>query len=262
MRGIDLSGYRRSMLQRRLDARMARLRCDDGAAYLARLRTDPAECGCLINTIAINVSSFFRNPIVWEILAQSVLPKIIERKRQSRNSNIRAWSAGCAAGEEAFSAAILIHRALKGALADWQPHIFATDIDTKSLETAAEGIYSRECLEDTKLGILNDHFTAVDHGYQIRPFLHKMVWFSRDDLTSQKGFAPKDSIFGGFDLVFCRNVLIYFSRDLQHRVLDNLVRSLDKDGYLILGESESIDRPGDLGLTEIDGRNRIYVKRT
>ncbi len=120
LRGIDLSGYRRSMLQRRLDARMARLRCDDGAAYLARLKTDPAECDCLINTIVINVSSFFRNPVVWEILAQSVLPKIIERKRQGGNSNIRAWSAGCAAGEEAFSAAILIHRALKGELAVWK----------------------------------------------------------------------------------------------------------------------------------------------
>ena len=260
-RGIDLSGYRRSMLQRRLDARMARLRCDDRAAYLTRLRTDPAECGCLIDAITINVSSLFRNPIVWEILAQSVLPTIIERKRQAGNSEIRAWSAGCAAGEEAFSAAILIHRALKGELADWQPHIFGTDIDAKTLENAAEGIYSHECLENTKLGILDEYFTAVDRGYQIRPFVRNMAWFSRDDLTASQGFAPKDSIFGSFDLVFCRNVLIYFARDLQHRVIDKLVRSLDNGGYLILGESESIDQPSDLRLVEIDCKNRIYMKR-
>ncbi len=104
-RGIDLSGYRRSMLKRWLAARMARLRCDAPAAYLARLQTDPSECDHLIDAIAINVSSFFRNPVVWEILAQSALPEILERKRRAGDHEIRAWTAGYAAGEEAYSAA-------------------------------------------------------------------------------------------------------------------------------------------------------------
>ena len=259
-RGIDLSGYRRSMLERRLDARMSRLRCDDPAEYLARLRTDPSECDGLVNAIAINVSSFFRDPIVWEILAQSVLPKIIERKQRAGNNEIRVWSAGCAAGEEAFSTAILLHRALKGQLADWRLHIFATDIDATTLEIAPQGIYPRESFQTTTLGVLNEYFSAVGDGYQVRPFIRKMVWFSQDDLTSPKRSAPKESIFGTFDLVFCRNVLIYFSLELQGRVLDKLFKSLDKGGYLFLGESESIGRGAQSKLTEVDGKNRIYVK--
>ncbi len=127
-------------------------------------------------------------------------------------------------------------------MADWRLHIFATDIDANALKTAAEGVYPRESFENTKLGILGEHFTAVGEGYRIRTFIRKMVWFSQDDLTSPHRFAPKHSIFGTFDLVFCRNVLIYFSLELQDRVLDKLFKSLDKGGYLILGESESLSR--------------------
>ena len=261
-RGIDLSGYRRSMLKRRLGARMARLRCDSPAAYLARLRTDPSECDHLIDAIAINVSSFFRNPVVWEILGQTALPEIIERKRQSGHREIRAWSAGCSAGEEAFSMAIQIHRALKGEVADWRIHIFGTDIDTKALKTAAEGTYPRKSFENTRLGVLDEYFTTVDRGYRVRPFLRKMVWFSRDDLASPHGFAPKESVFGTFDLVLCRNVLIYFGLELQDRVLDKLLKSLDKGGYLILGESESINRELQSRLAEVDVKNRIYSKHS
>lgn len=259
-RGIDFGGYRRSMLERRLAARMARARCDDPAAYLARLRTDPSECDHLIDAIAINVSSFFRNPVVWEILAQSVLPEIIERKRRTGNREIRAWSAGCSAGEEAFSAAIQIHRALQGEVADWRVHIFGTDIDTRALKTAAEGTYPRESFENTRLGVLDEYFTPVGRGYRVWPFVRKMAWFSRDDLASPHGIAPKESVFGTFDLVLCRNVLIYFALELQETVLDKLIRSLDNGGYLILGESESITRKTQSKLAEVDGKNRIYLK--
>ncbi len=259
-RGVDLGGYRRSMLQRRLAARMAQTRCDDPAAYLARLRADPAEGDGLIDAIAINVSSFFRNPIVWEILAQTVLPEILQRKRQAGNNEIRVWSAGCAAGEEAFSAAILIHRALKDELADWRPYFFATDLDTNALNAAAEGVYPRERFENTKLGVLDDYFTACNGGYRIRPEIREMVWFSQDDLTSPHRFAPKESIFGDFDLVLCRNVLIYFSLELQQRVLDKLTKSLDNGSYLVLGESESLVGIDSSRFIEVDGKNRIYMK--
>ena len=111
-----------------------------------------------------------------------------------------------------------------------------------------------------KLGVLDQYFTPVDRGYQVRPFIGKMVCFSRDSLISPHGFAPKESIFGSFDLVFCRNVLIYFSLELQEAVLDKLIRSLDNRGYLILGESESLTRKTQSRLAEVDGKNRIYLK--
>jgi chemotaxis protein methyltransferase CheR len=286
LRNIDLGEYRRGMLQRRITARMCRLRCDDPDEYLERLRSDTSECDQLIDAIAINVSSFFRDSMVWEIIGQTLLPDIIQRKQDSGSNEIRVWSAGCAAGEEAFSMAILIHQALlrnKAAekfapvrqskrkripgkrpqsdeIGDWRLHIFGTDIDNNALEGAANGVYDRSRLEETKLGILDEYFTPQGQQYQIRPDIKQWVSFSRDDLTSPDRFAPRDSVFGTFDLVLCRNVLIYFSANLQNKVLDKLSKSLDSGGYLVLGKSESLDSNSRSKLAELDHRNRIFTK--
>jgi len=113
IRRIDLSAYRRETLENRIAARVEQAGCHDLDHYLNMLRSDSGECNRLIDCIAINVSSFFRNPLVFEILARNLLPDIMERKLLAGNSEIRVWSAGCAAGEEPYSVAILIHEALK-----------------------------------------------------------------------------------------------------------------------------------------------------
>jgi chemotaxis methyl-accepting protein methylase len=258
-RGIDLSGYRRTMLERRLGARMAALGITDPDAYLDRLASDPTEHDRIIEAISINVTSFFRNPVVWEILAQSVLRPMIEEKQAARQREIRVWSAGCASGEEAYSVAILLHEILRSDLSGWKLHIFATDLSEESLRTATLAVYPRERMENTRLGILDQYFTLSNGLYELRPFARRMVWFSRDDLTSSR-VAPAESVYGTFDLVLCRNVLIYFARPQQERVLEKLTRSIAKGGYLVLGESEVLDGNNRHGLRVVDRRNRIYQK--
>jgi chemotaxis protein methyltransferase CheR len=258
-RHISFAGYRRSMLQRRISARMAKLRLWDCDDYLRRLRTDPAECEQLIDTILINVSSFFRNPVVFEVIAQSALTAILEAKRSAQSGEIRVWSAGCAAGEEAFSAAILIDQAL-GDEAGWTPYVFATDIDSASLRQADSGLFPRESLKDTKLGVLDRYFTAQDQAYAVRPPIRQMVRFSSDDLASPETIAPPDSIFGSFDMVLCRNVLIYFSHKLRELACEKLYRSLAVGGYLVLGAAEALTPAMEPRFRVIDRRNRIYQK--
>jgi len=261
-RGIDFSDYRQNTLSRRIASRLARLGIEDYARYLDLLESDPAECDKLIDTIAINVSSFFRNPIVCEILSQTLFPQIIEKKRLSGSQQIRIWSAGCAGGEEAYSLAILIHEALKKDFAEWSVHLFATDIDQESLCRAEQGSYPRESLLNVKLGILDEYFDRTEVGYTVKPKIRKMVRFSLDDLTSTSTFAPKESVFGEFDIIFCRNVLIYFNAELQKRVVKKFVRSLPVAGYLVLGDSERLDNETSVNFQVVDHKNRIYKKRS
>ncbi|MCP4350758.1 MAG: protein-glutamate O-methyltransferase CheR [Desulfobacterales bacterium] len=258
-RGLNFNDYRNAP-EKEIASRMAKLQINDPCIYLERLRTDPSECDCLIDSVSINVSSFFRNPVVFEIIAQKVLPFVIDKKTCAKTGEIRVWSAGCAAGEEACSIAILIREALGEKIIEWRPFIFATDISARALDTAKKGIYNRKSLENTKLGILDKYFIAKDDKYEVNPVIREMVSFSLDDLTSKDRFAPTESIFGTFDIVLCRNVIIYFSRDIQERLFHKLYRSMDKGGFLILGASESLNPETEARLITSDRINRIYQK--
>ncbi len=260
VRGLDLSDYRRATLERRLAARMANLRLKDPGEYLQRLRSDPSECDRLIETIDIKVSSFFREPLVFELLARRVLPSIMERHRRGHTRQIRVWSAGCATGEEAYSVAILLAQALEDEDFPWLPYICATDISPEALAAAQTGKYRRESLETTQLVVLDHFFRPTAEGFEVIPEIRRMVHFSRDNLTSRHSFAPADSVFGSFDLVLCRNVLIYFSLDLQKRVQDKLYGALNPGGYLVLGMSESLPPEAASRLIGFDRPHRIFQK--
>ncbi|MGA9753640.1 MAG: protein-glutamate O-methyltransferase CheR [Desulfobaccales bacterium] len=260
VRGLDLSDYRRPTLERRLAARMANLRLNDPGEYLQRLRSDPSECDRLIETIDIKVSSFFRDPLVFEFLAHRVLPLIMERHRRQHTRQIRVWSAGCAAGEEPYSVAILLAQALEDEDFPWLPYICATDISPEALAAAQTRSYRRESLETTQLGILDRFFRPTADGFEVIPEIRRMVQFSRDDLTSRHSLAPADSVFGSFDLVLCRNVLIYFTLDLQKRVQDKLYGALNPGGYLVLGMSESLPPKTASRLIAVDQPCRIFQK--
>jgi len=260
MRGLDLSGYRRNVIEKRIIARIAELNMSL-SDYHAYLRTSPAECDRLIDALLINVSSFFRDPLCYEVLAWNILPRIIEKKRKNRNREIRVWSAGCATGEEPYSIAILVAEIMAHEEPDWTPYVFATDISRKALAAARDGLYFQENLENVKLGIVEKYFTRRDDRYGIRDSIRKMVSFSSDDLASETRFAPSDSVFGTFDLILCRNVLIYFSPDLQKKVFRKLCMALDNGGYLVLGRAESPGPDCPVSLNRIDGFNRIFQKK-
>ncbi len=255
---LDFSGYRRELVLDRIKARRDALRIGNNDGYLERLRADEAERQRLAASISINVSSFFRDPLVFEIIARRVLPAIIKRRRARGSRELRVWSAGCAAGEEACSVAILLAEALDRALPRWQVLVFATDIDDGALDRARAGIYRRAALENVRLGILDRYFEVSGDSFAVRPCIREMVRFSRDDLTAARTVAPADSIFGAFDLVLCRNAVIYFEPELQAVVFAKLLRALTPGGYLVLGDSESPDVYTRRRLETVDEGCRIY----
>lgn len=259
-RKLDLKAYRRKTLERRLQKLMKRPNMQNPENYLLLLHNNAEECDHLIDALTIQVSSFFRNPIVWEIMAQTLIPEIIQVKKDAGSREIRIWSAGCAGGEEAYSAAILVNEAVQNEIEDWNIHIFATDISPQALKDAEAGRYAVEKLEHTKLGILDKYFTRAGAGYAVSAQIRNMVSFSIDDLTSMDRLAPAASVFGSFDFIFCRNVLIYFSLDLQQRVLIKLSDSLAKGGWLLLGDTESVTPNLEQRLTPVDRINRIFQR--
>jgi chemotaxis protein methyltransferase CheR len=259
--GLDLTGYRRETLRRRLAARLEQVGAPDLETYLVRLRSDTGECDRLVNALAVHVSSFFRDPVVFEVLEQGVLPQIVERKKREGGRDLRVWSAGCATGEEAYSLAILIDRVLKSASAEVLPLVFATDVNLEVLRRAEKGVYERAQLENAKLGVVDRYFLEKGGRFEVVPDIRKVVRFSQDDLTKPGLLAPAESIFGGFDLVACRNLLIYFSKKLQESVIEKLCGSLVPGGFLVLGASEHLWGSAAGHLDVIDRKNRIYQKK-
>lgn len=260
LRGIDFSSYRPGTLRRRVANRMANVNAADPDAYLHKLRTDPSEPDRLIDVLGVNVTHFFRDAMTFEILAHRVIPEMIERKKAQGKKEIRVWSAGCASGDEPYSVAILLAHALRKEAPEWRTYIFASDINQRALQQAARGRYSREHLRETKLGVLDDYFTPVGQEYEVAPAIRNMVHFCYDDLTSTQTSAPPDSIFGAFDMVFCRNLLIYFAPDLQTRVLEKLCSALDPHGHLVLGPSEALPAGLASHLALVDKPHRIWRK--
>jgi len=258
--GFDLAGYRPALLERRLAARMRALALDSTRDYLSLLLSDAAESTRFIDALGINVSSFFRDPLVFEIIRKRVLPGILQRKREQKSKEIRVWSAGCAAGEEAYSLAILLHMVIGDDVDQWVPRIFATDMDSSALKAARTAVYQRDCFKTTQLGILDEHFIPNGTGFEPRSCIRGMVRFSHHDLTSTGAATPPDSVFGTFDLTLCRNVLIYFSSAAQERVLDHLCKSVATGGYLVLGKSESFIGAREAGFQPLEKGSNIYHK--
>lgn len=237
-RGFDFSGYRSSMVERRVQKRLYDTNNKNLDDYLEYLNRHPDELDNLIDVFTINVSRFFRNSLSFEYIKKIIIPDVFLSKAKEKNDDLRIWSAGCSFGEEPYSMAIIIDEFLKKEKATIKLKIFATDIDKKALNEAAAGSYSFNSIEKVKYGILEKYFRKKDGQFKIDPEIKKLVQFSFHDLLDKARFVPPDSIFGGFDIVLCRNVLIYFEPDFQKIIFDKLSRSLNHNGYLILGEAE------------------------
>ena len=245
-RSIAFSSYRPDLLGRIINRRAAAVNCDGLRDYLNYLKENDKELQELLDELTINVSKFFRNPLVFEILAEKILPPLILRKSQD-NESLRIWSAGCAQGEEAYSLAILIKDFILRNAIGLKAHIFATDIDEDALEHAMAGKYCFEAIENIKAGLLKKYFKKNGKFYRVRPVIKEMVAFSVHDLLDKKTLVPPVSVFGDFDLVVCCNVLIYYRKGLQKIILRKLCRSIAPGGFLVLGEAETLpaDSAGD-----------------
>lgn len=237
-RSFDFSGYRTSMLERRVRQRFPSTKCKDYTEYLHYLQENSDELDNLIDVLTINVSRFFRDTLTFEYIADRVLPVIVRQKGGTIDRSLRIWSAGCSMGEEPYSIAILINECFKKEALNFQTHIFATDIDSKILKKAQKAAYPYESVKNAKYRLLKKYFAFKGESFQLKPEIKDMVSFSVYDILDKKSYVPPESVFGSFDMVLCRNVLIYFDAEHQDQIFDKLYRSLSKRGYLVLGEAE------------------------
>ncbi|CAN5748310.1 hypothetical protein BH23ACT11_BH23ACT11_11130 [soil metagenome] len=230
--GIDFSSYKTPTILRRLQRRIVATRTENLREYSGHLREHPEEYQQLISSFLINVTNFFRDAALFEYLKTDVLPALIDEAR-SQDKQLRLWSAGCSTGEEPYSLALLVAEALGDELGQFDVRIFATDLDEEAIEFARHGIYSRSALEDVPQDMINRYFVRETGEFEINKQVRGMIVFGEHDLALR---AP----FPRIDLVVCRNVLIYFTPELQKRTLQLFAYSLRNEGRLVLGQAETI----------------------
>jgi two-component system, chemotaxis family, CheB/CheR fusion protein len=216
---------------RRIQRRMGLRQIADTADYVMLLHTDADELAQLAKDMLIGVSSFFRDAEVFETLRSEMLAPLIAGKKD--DSPLRAWVAGCATGEEAYSIAMLLLEERAAAGKTFPVLVFATDIDEQALETARAGAYPPEIADQIPADRLERFFTADDSGYHVDKHLRETVVFSRHNLLADPPFSK-------LDLVSCRNVLIYLDPAAQKKVLSVFSFALKTGGWLLLGKSEGV----------------------
>lgn len=236
--GLDFTSYKMPTLQRRLHRRMVATKTGTLSAYRRYLLRHPDEYNRLISSFLIKVTEFFRDPALFGVLREQILPELIASVRQRSSHQVggwgelRLWSAGCATGEEAYSLAILVADLLGDELEQFSVRIFATDLDNDAIAFARRGIYSASAVASLPQDLVARFFDRVDGEYVVQKRVRALVIFGEHDLAQR---AP----FPRIDLVLCRNVLIYFTLELQKRVLQLFAYSLRDHGYLVLGKAET-----------------------
>lgn len=253
-RGLDFRHYRREILKRRVALRMRTNGVRSYAEYLHLLIKKPEEYDRLFEVLCINVSEFFRDPQVW-VTVKYLLETLVRLKNRTNDNSMRIWSAGCAGGEEPYSAAILLKEILKYDISKFSIEIIGSDVDKKCLSDAEATKYSKESLKNVDDKTLKRYFTALGAGtYRLNKEIKDMVKLQYLDLISQ-------DFIGETDIIFCRNVFIYLNRSLQEFLLDKLYKSLKVGGYLVMGKVETILGEAKEIFAETDLNARIYQKK-
>ena len=249
-RGFDFTGYKRTSLERRIEHRLDELKIGSYAEYLEHLELHPEEFPFLFNTILINVTSFFRDPAVWDSVAKEVVPQLLEGKPE--DESFRVWSAGCASGEEAYTAAMILADALGIEEYCDRVKIYGTDVDEDALTIARQGIYDAKQLEPVPPELRDRYFEQTNARYTFRADLRRTVIFGRNDLVQD---APISRV----DLLICRNALIYFTAEAQTRILERLNFALQPEGVLVVGKSEMLVTQTEL-FRPLDIKTRMFHK--
>src|SRR5215203_3238645 len=228
-RSFDFTGYKRPSLMRRVRHRMREIGIDSFEDYQDTLQLQPSEFTELFNTILINVTSFFRDPEAWEHLRTEILPQVLET---SGSGQLRVWSAGCSAGQEPYTIAMLLHEEMGSGFRE-RVKIYATDVDEDALNCARQASYTERETRGLPASYRERYFDLVNGRYVFTPDLRRSVIFGRNDLTSD---APISRI----DILLCRNTLMYPNAETQARVVSRLGFAPRPNGVLFLGKAEML----------------------
>ncbi len=248
--GYDFTNYKKNTIVRRISKRIATNQIENLAEYITFLNTNPDEVNSLYKEFLIGVTSFFRDKDAFRILENKVVPSILENAAQ--NKEIRIWVCGCSTGEEAYSLAILFKSALENSSKNIKVTIFASDIDEEAIEFARKGNYGNNIELAIKPELLTRYFNKKENSYTVKKEIREMIVFAHHNLI-------KDPPFSKLDLITCRNLLIYIDSDLQKKIIPVFHYSLNTDGILFLGTSESIGDYMNL-FSVVDEKSKIFKK--
>ncbi|MBN2404915.1 MAG: protein-glutamate O-methyltransferase CheR [Coriobacteriia bacterium] len=250
--GLDLSQYRERYVERRIASRLHMLGLHTYRQYAEYLDATPTEYVKLVDTLTINVTQFFRDITVYELFRKQILPDILEYKLARHQRMIRVWSAGCATGQEPYSLGMSFLTAMGTRSRDFLLSIQGTDLDHKALAIAREAVYPIEQIEHIPRAD-RKYVEVLGDTFRIKPEVTKLVRFQYLNLFEDKPIHV-------VDVIFCRNVFIYFTREEQERVLQMFWSALSRGGYLVLGRSERLATSMVGRFELVDGRERIYRK--
>jgi len=245
--GLNCDGYRPEYLKRRLEIRLKATNSKSYSQYLRYLRANSQENRLLVNDLTVNYTSFFRDADVYQFLEKKVFPDLLASRI------VRIWSAGCATGEEPYSLAILLNEMLKNRIKDVFITIHASDIDKEVLDKASRGEYNKNQVHGLNRELLGKYFSQEGDSYFVKDFVKKPIRFKIHDLMNP---FPHQNL----DLILCRNVMIYFSRESQQRIHMHFYNGLRTGGYLITGKAEMLSGEPSKRFSPVDMKCRIYRK--
>jgi chemotaxis protein methyltransferase CheR len=229
--GITFTPANRSILESRLKERLREKSVDSVKTYYSTITTNKEEMKGFLDAITTNLTRFFRNQAQFDAFEKHVIPELINNiKKGSVNNTIKIWSAGCSTGEEPYTIAMLLSEILPH---PWKFEILASDISLKCLMTAKEGFYADNRMDGIPDSYLKKYFDKVDGGYHIHADIQQKIKFDYHNLKNDSGQR-------GIDVVFCRNVIIYFDEAAQTAVMNRFWDAMASKSFLFIGHSESL----------------------
>jgi len=228
--GIHFSASNRSILESRLKERLRKTKTETPALYLKRIRENEEEMKILLDSVTTNLTRFFRNTAHFQTLEYHVIPDLIRTKQANRDASVRIWSAGCSTGEEPYSIAMVCKELLP---ANFKIEITASDLSLKSLMTAKEGYYPEARMNGVPEQYLKKYYRPHEEGYKVIDEIKQLITFDYHNLKFDSGQR-------GLDIVFCRNVIIYFDEVAQEAVIQKFWQAMNDHSYLFIGHSESL----------------------
>ena len=227
--GITFTPANRSILESRLKERLREKSIDSVKTYFTAISRDQGELKNFLDSITTNLTRFFRNQAHFDALEHSVVPEL-QKIKMAGDKTIKIWSAGCSTGEEPYTIAMLLHEILP---APWKYEIVASDLSLKCLMTAREGFYADNRIDGIPPAYLKKFFDKVDGGYKIHQDIASKIRFDYHNLNFDSGLKNQD-------IVFCRNVIIYFDEAAQNAVINRFWNSMAPKSFLFIGHSESL----------------------
>ena len=240
---IDLNAYKERQMKRRIDALISKHGISGYEDYVQVLKTDKARFEEFVNYLTINVSEFYRNIDQWKVMENEIVPELIKKF----GKNLKIWSAACSTGDEPYSLVMALSRHIPLNMI----RITATDIDKQVIAKAKVGLYSEKSIASVPDDLKKKYFTKVGLSYQISDEIKSRVDFKEHNLLENN--YPKD-----YDMIVCRNVLIYFTEEAKDEVFRKFYQSLKPGGILFIGSTEQIINHRDIGF---ERKNSFYYQR-